>query len=1409
MKKNIWQGFKPYNEEDAEFFNGRSEAIHALLKIIETKTITVCYAESGVGKSSLINAGIVPRLREQYLPISIRFSFEDFKDKKQEEIKPLLCKQIVDAIRNAKKAFEEKNEPYKLIWNIPEEGANVNLSDLWVLLRNTPKVFLINGSDYFNEYKPFLILDQFEQMLYDSNSPIIIETFFELLKDLVLNDTFSDRYLMLREKKLVKDEEDSFKVLVSIRQEYIGALDYWCMSRVPMPSLHDNRFSLQPLTMQEAKEVVLPKGYDIFEDVVDNIIEIAKANNEVSSILLSVICRKLFEQAPILEDGEKAKVSVVEVEQKKETIIKDYYKDQLKKAQEGHELLLSDEMIHQIEDVLVNDDGKRTLLAIRDGSLQGIEFSESIKNQLENNGIIRSERIGDNIFVELIHDKVATVVLERKNERKYQRNKEERRKANYKRFLSRQNPLTLGGRQIWDNKTFTFSVDNSRSNSLNNSSNRTEILKDLLQQSNNDDSGVEQLFFDKLFRQTVDTGKISLNFNDNCSKDGISVFEIETERVRGRKQLKIKEIRFFDIKSNSENEKKEAFYTADGFCGIRFEYDKETGNEIRREYICDEYTSVGIVSIEFVYKNNGYGLFPTKAMYFDAKGSPCKHIDGNYGLEMEFDDYGRETCRWFLDQQGNRYPIYNGVYGLKSMYDDLDRVIKQYFIDQDGKRIFDDYGFHGVEIKYYDAPNELLASETIHLDINDSPCNSPEEFCIEQFQYDEKGRIIWQVYLDKDRNEVERKDGVYFYSKLKIGYNESDKPDNLAMYNLSGIIFKVIRFTYTPNGTISECSFYVSKKSQNGQIERKSKSNDNAVHKVKYYHDKHGLLVCQEYFDENDNPTKDSIDTSKVRFSYNNGGVFVELCFYNFEKSADHPIRIDHYDYLDEGKCEITQTEFEIRAENKKTGKLLGAVKGKKKKEEHLVEEKDKSVFKGVINPRRELVKAYWDQDNDYIPGTPLTVRRKYDINGNVVEELLFDKDDKDPICDKDGVYGWHFEYNTETRGMRQMACLGEYGEIANNKYGYSIIEYSNEEYYGGHYSVTSYFEKDRKPAICEDGYHKKLEEAYPSYNDELCRKVHFLNCKGEPCDCKDGYSRQLFEEEQINNNETKLTVSFWGADETRRINKALGYHKRELYISKEKEFMETSRTFWGENDELINVGDGFAKQTCKLYDSFWTYFHYPFTDYKVIRFYDKNDQKADVDFGIDGKTFHAYKYIVSKDWSSLFKVSNKTGKTLYMHYSLLWKSINIILIPVVTIIILIALPFYSVFKWLISRCKPKQATAAESATIIRVAQVFDVVPNGEGASIQAPIRQFDVEEGCWIVNWNNWKYEPDVDVATAFETEFNNSSERKLIKFYNPNEKEFLDIDITCQNLGLRIQDAQVPKNEVDEMMKRWQQIE
>ncbi|HEX7678417.1 MAG TPA: hypothetical protein VF713_09855, partial [Thermoanaerobaculia bacterium] len=61
------------SEIDRKLFHGRSEAAATLLHMILADPLVVVYGRSGVGKTSLMNAGILQDLREQnYFPVIAR-----------------------------------------------------------------------------------------------------------------------------------------------------------------------------------------------------------------------------------------------------------------------------------------------------------------------------------------------------------------------------------------------------------------------------------------------------------------------------------------------------------------------------------------------------------------------------------------------------------------------------------------------------------------------------------------------------------------------------------------------------------------------------------------------------------------------------------------------------------------------------------------------------------------------------------------------------------------------------------------------------------------------------------------------------------------------------------------------------------------------------------------------------------------------------------------------------------------------------------------------------------------------------------------------------------------------------------------------------------------------------------------
>jgi predicted GTPase len=75
--ENPWPGLASFEESAHAFFFGRNEETSKLLRHVLDTPVTVLYGRSGLGKTSLLQAGLFPLLRERHLlPVYVRFQLK-------------------------------------------------------------------------------------------------------------------------------------------------------------------------------------------------------------------------------------------------------------------------------------------------------------------------------------------------------------------------------------------------------------------------------------------------------------------------------------------------------------------------------------------------------------------------------------------------------------------------------------------------------------------------------------------------------------------------------------------------------------------------------------------------------------------------------------------------------------------------------------------------------------------------------------------------------------------------------------------------------------------------------------------------------------------------------------------------------------------------------------------------------------------------------------------------------------------------------------------------------------------------------------------------------------------------------------------------------------------------------------
>lgn len=200
-----YPGLRAFEEADAHVFCGRDRDTRIVSTNVLTARLTVLYAPSGVGKSSLLRAGVTPRLRAR--PRTAAVVHAAWTD---------------DPVRDLKQTIAR--ELNRLALDL--SPAEVDQLDLNGLARAGEK----------HADGPLLILlDQFEDnLLYRSGQAI------------------SDRF-DAELARAVNDPACPVHVLIAVREDVLARMDR-LGDRIP--SIFDNYLRLEPLTLADAEEAI-------------------------------------------------------------------------------------------------------------------------------------------------------------------------------------------------------------------------------------------------------------------------------------------------------------------------------------------------------------------------------------------------------------------------------------------------------------------------------------------------------------------------------------------------------------------------------------------------------------------------------------------------------------------------------------------------------------------------------------------------------------------------------------------------------------------------------------------------------------------------------------------------------------------------------------------------------------------------------------------------------------------------------------------------------------------------------------------------------------------------------------------------------------------------------------------------
>ena len=397
--RNPWLGLVSFTEETRAFFFGRDQEVAELARRVQRKLLTVLFGKSGLGKTSILRAGLVPGLREHgYCPVYVRIAYDRDTPEPAEQIK--------DAIRRAASASGE--------WT--QAGVSAAGESLWEFLHHRDDVLRDAAG---TKLIPLLIFDQFEELFTLAQSDEFgrarAARFIEELADLVENRSPKALEARLEQDEMAAEQFDfarsDYRVLISLREDYLAPLE--SLKRA-MPSLSQNRLRLAPMGSTQALDAVLRPGQHLVsQEVAAAIVRFVAgaselANAEVEPALLSLICRELND-ARVAQGREEISLDLLAGSH--ESILGSFY-----------ERCLADQpaaVRRVIEDELLTDSGFRENVA-EETLLKRFEAAGAAPGALAtlvNRRLLRIEERLDVRRVELTHDVICGVVKGSRDQR--------------------------------------------------------------------------------------------------------------------------------------------------------------------------------------------------------------------------------------------------------------------------------------------------------------------------------------------------------------------------------------------------------------------------------------------------------------------------------------------------------------------------------------------------------------------------------------------------------------------------------------------------------------------------------------------------------------------------------------------------------------------------------------------------------------------------------------------------------------------------------------------------------------------------------------------------------------------------------------------------------------------------------
>ncbi|PZR73303.1 MAG: hypothetical protein DLM73_11085 [Chthoniobacterales bacterium] len=1048
-----WIGLASFTENDRQFFAGRGDEIEELVRLVRRDNLTLLYGVSGLGKTSLLQAGLFPAVREEnYLPVPIRIDHL--------EGAPPLSAQVLGAITAA--AIAAKVEA-------PAPRPN---ETLWEYFHREGNHFWGPRNDLVT---PFLAFDQFEELFtLGRENPARaarVEAFISELADLVENrPSAALRGDPLRAKEF-NFKPAPVKVLLSMREDYLADLD---RIRSHFRALGQNRLRLLPMGERQARQVIalgstlLAPGVEdrIVKYVAGAVTETSAAEITVAPALLSLVLRELNERR--LARGPDAKITpdLLDVEQHK--IFEDFYLRTLQDFPAGVRLF--------IEDELLTASGHRNSAAL-DDALTRPDVTLPILNELVNRRLLAYEDRHNTRRVELTHDVLVPVIkasrdsrLTREAQAQAERLQAEhvaqRRKQKITMAVACALAIALlatiwGGYYVFVQEHRAYYAEFAKKNGfplglipLSDTEARRLSVSYLLTYKGITREGWK-LKWKPAFRMVAVNSQLeptTRHYVGTYLWDKSASNDDEGQSSDKGKRLGLQAVCQWEFVSNATGE-------------IIYERGLDRDGRVISGFIYSPLASSSTaVRLARFVGPDGFPQF--------QRGSKAEYVS------IHYDQNGWEDRVTYRDGKNLPAAGPDGAFGKSVDHDANGRITQMLSLDADGRNMIDDAGNCGMQL-IYNEKGWLVERRSVGPDLKPMPLT--EGWVMARNQSDEFGRLRRALFYGLNNEPIIVKGG---YRGWETEYDAHGNPLTTTYLGLDGKpIFlssgmAIFRSVYDQHGNVTQTTYY--------GVKGEPVVHRDGNHGWEAQYDEHENKTATTYIGLDAKPISLSSGYATLRATYDAYGRKTRQTYYDVKGEPALHTDGNHgwESQYDERGNEISTTFFGL--DNKPV----------------LLSEGYAVIKRKYDSDGNELEMAYFDAASKPTSGSESGVHKfvnSYDGRGKVVRKKYYDVEDK-PALHKDGTHGWEAQYDDrgyqisityfdleekpiltstgfatmkstwDARGKQtRMSLYGIHGERVLHKDGHHGWEAVFDE--RGRRTAVTHFGLDEKPILLPDNY--------------------------------------------------------------------------------------------------------------------------------------------------------------------------------------------------------------------------------------------------------------------------------------------------------------------------------------------------